>query len=272
MRSILCLMNSRRAEWGALGILFAGVAAIVYFLNMAPSIETVRFPEITRAMKETPWVHASAYGYGRSMTGLTEFWISFREDIFSGRTPDGRVSFCRLEELQTVQYDPDSKTIALWPLEEQERSSSILLPLLAVRNMQQMLTDNGGKTAVYIDRYHGREVLVQQTSLSTRCQRLKRYVMKLYIDPQSSLLQAVQVVARDAAGAIVTAGHIAFDYPQSGPQDIYALGIPRETRIVNHMPADDWRTLRDRYRKVPGDATKEYTAVDAHQDSTLGTL
>ncbi len=206
------------------------------------------------------------------MTDLTEFWIGFKEDMSSGRMPDGQVSFCSLEELQTAEYDPNSKTITLWPMEERESSRRMLSPLLVVRNMQQMLTDNGGKTTVYIERYHGREVRVQQTSLSTRCQRIKRYVMKLYIDPQSSLLQAVQVVARDAAGAVVIAGHIAFDYPQSGPQDIYDLGVPPEARIVNNMPADDWRTVRERYRKILGEATKEYAAVPAYQDSDVGDI
>ena len=90
---------------------------------------------------------------------------------------------------------------------------------------------------MHIVRYHGREVRVQQTSLSTRGQRIKRYVMKLYIDPQSRLLQAVQVVAHGAAGDIVRAGLITFDYPQNGPQDIYDLGVLPEARVVNNMSA-----------------------------------
>ncbi len=262
-------MNNRTVKWGALGALLAGVAVGVYPLH-AVSIETVQFREILRAMKEAPWVHASIYGYGRSMTGLTEFWIGFKEDIFSGRAPDGKVSFCSLEELQTAEYDPNGKTIALWHMEEQKSSPRMLSPLLVVGDMQQRLTEHGGKTAVHIVRYHGREVRVQQTSLSTRGQRIKRYVMKLYIDPQSKLLRAVQVVARDAAGAIVTAGHIAFDYPQTGPQDIYDLDVPLEARIVNNMPADDWRTVREWYRKIRAETTREYIAVVVHQDSNLG--
>ncbi len=259
MRSLLCPMNRRTVESGALGALFAGVAATVYFLNAA-SMGTVELPEITRAMKETPWVHASVHGYGRSMTGFTEFWIGFKEDKFGGRTPDGKVSFCSLEELQTAEYDPNSQTITLCHMEEQESSLDMLSPLLVVGNMQQVLTDHGGKTAVHLARHRGREVRVQQTSLSTRGHRIKHYVMELYIDPQSKLLQAVQVVARDTTGAIVTAGHIAFDYPQSGPQNIYGLGVPLEAQIVNNMPADDRRTAPERHRKVRAEPTKSSDA------------
>ncbi len=258
MRSLQRLMNSRTAKWGALGTLLAGVAAVLYVLNVV-SIETVRFPEITRTMKETPWVHGSAYGCARRMTGLTEFWISFKEGIISDRAPDGKLSFCSLEELHTAEYDPNSKTIVLGHMEERESSPCMLSPLRVVENLQQMLADSGGKTAVHIVRYHGRDIQVQHTALSTRGQRIRCYEMKLFIDRRSRLLQAVQVATRDAAGAIVTAGHIAFDYPRSGPQDIYAVGVPLEARIVNNISADDWPTVREPYRRIRAEATKGYS-------------
>ena len=133
---------------------------------------------------------------------MTEFWIGFKEDIFCGRTPDGKVSFHSLEELQTAESDPNGKVITLCLMEEQEFSLGMLSPLLVVGNLQQVLTNHGGKTTVHIVRHHGREVRVQRTSLSTRGHRIKHYVMELHIDPQSKLLQTAQVVARDAGGAL----------------------------------------------------------------------
>jgi hypothetical protein len=257
MRSPWHLVNRRTVEWGALGALVTGVAATLYFLNAAP-IETVRFPEITRAMKETPWVHASVYGYGLSIPAFREFWIGFDSKVYAGRMPDGKVSFCNLEELHMTEYDPNGRTVARFRVEEQESLSHMLAPLLSLENMQQALTDCGGKTAARMGHFRGREVRVQETSFSTHGPRITRYVMTLYIDPQSKLLQAVQVVARDAAGAIVTAGQIAFDYPQNGPRDIYDLGVPPEARVVSHMPADDWRTVRQWYRRARAEAMKEY--------------
>ena len=60
------------------------------------------------------------------------------------------------------------------------------------------------------------------------------------------------------------AGGITFDYPETGPQDIYDLGVPRDAKIVNNMPASDSLSILERYREIRDDATKEYVAVVAH--------
>ncbi len=36
-----------------------------------------------------------------------------------------------------------------------------------------------------------------------------------------------------------------FDYPESGPADIYALGVPRAARVVDRVPSDDIQRILD---------------------------
>jgi len=36
---------------------------------------------------------------------------------------------------------------------------------------------------------------------------------------------------------------IRFDYPESGPLDVYALGVPRDVRVVDRIPSGEAQKL-----------------------------
>lgn len=231
-------MNGRVVRGGVVAGLFVAMTA-AYFFNTTRT-QTIRFPEIAEAMGEARWTHASVTGCALSMMAPGELWSGRDEKILARKMSDGQVSFCSLEELQVAEYDPNSKTITYCHVRETESSLRWLSPLLMIGNMQQLLQECRGKTTAHMGRYQGQRVQVQQTSLSTPGKRVRRYVMRLYVDPKSRLLQAAEVTAYDARGGVVTAGQIVFEYPSTGPRDIYDLGIPLETRIVNDIPADDY--------------------------------
>ncbi|MCK4628998.1 MAG: hypothetical protein KAT56_08335, partial [Sedimentisphaerales bacterium] len=117
-------------------------------------------------------------------------------------------------------------------------------------------------------KYMGKEVQIQETSLSPPVgqdsagqDNVVSCFVRLYIEPESKLLYAIESKATDANGNTVIDGEMTFDYPQTGPADIYDLGVPRDTRIIDKLPKKDYQAIWDKYRQHRTNATKRYIAV-----------
>jgi hypothetical protein len=257
------LMESRVTKLAAAGVVLAAAITGIHHLN-GTVVKAVEFSEITRAMAEVPWMHASAVGYGRSVTGLTEFWIGFDARVGGGRMPDGKVSFCRLREHERTEYDPNSNAITLSYVKEEEFSPQMSSPVLMLESMHKLLKDQGAEIVVKMGDYQGRKVQVQEITLSKPGEGIDRYAATLYVDPQSKLLQAIESAALDANGVAVMTAGIALDYPQAGPQSIYDLGVPRDARIIDNMPPREFRAIWEQYEQVRAEATDRYVAVITH--------
>lgn len=64
----------------------------------------------------------------------------------------------------------------------------------------------------------------------------------LRVDPETRLPVYLFVTSPDDASQ---SHKWEFDYPEEGPTDIYALGVPRETKIDDRMPSDEAQRLFD---------------------------
>jgi len=67
-------------------------------------------------------------------------------------------------------------------------------------------------------------------------------------------------------------GETIFDYPQTGPVDIYDLGVSRDAEIISKLPKEDYLRIWDNYRQKRAEAIMEYIAVITHIDQSLGNV
>ena len=89
--------------------------------------------------------------------------------------------------------------------------------------------------------------------------------MMIAVDPAERRVASIEM------GGMVGAGHMVFNYPGTGPEDIYALGAPKEASVVEGSLAKV-RALADRIAAARKAFAPQYFAilrsVTASQDST----
>ncbi len=230
-------MESRMTKLTAAVLLIAAVIMGVHYFN-GTVVQAVEFSEITKAMEQVPWMHMTSSGFQNGVSGPGEQWIGFESRIHAGKDSDGTVTFASEKDHQRFIYDPKTTTITVLYMEA--FPLSVTSPATLLESMHKVLEQEGAKTVATIGSYEGRQVQIQDISLSNAGGRGESQTLRLYIDPDSKRLYAAEVKGVDAAGRVIMAGDVIFDYPPSGPRSIYDLGVPRDARIVDKTPAPDF--------------------------------
>jgi hypothetical protein len=259
------IVENRMTKLAAAIIVVAAIVLGVRSLDGTP-VKAVEFSEIAKAMEEVPWMHASSSGFERGLTGVADQWIGFQSKIQAGRWADGKASFWNLREHRRAEYDPSSNTITLTYIKDNEYPLNLASPAMLLESMHKMLKDQGAEIVARMGEFQGRRVQVQEISLRNVGPNKESHTVTFYVDPRNNRLYAAQVSGVDAEGHVVIAGGITFDYPETGPQDIYDLGVPRNAQIVDQTPPDEFQAVWERYRRIRAEATKEYLAIITHAE------
>jgi hypothetical protein len=257
------LMESRITKLTAAGLVIAAAILGVHDFNGA-SVKAVEFSEITKAMSEVQWMHMTASGFPNEIS-VGEQWIGFEARIHAGKESDGTVTFASEKDHKRFIYHPNTTTITISYMEA--FPLDVTSPTTLVESMYKMLKDEGAKVVAKMGEYKGRRAQVQTFALQTRSpDGIQTKEFTLYIDLDSKLLYGAELSGADTTGKVTLAGEITFDYPETGPQSIYDLGVPRGARIVDETPTPDVSAVLDEYRRCQTEATREYIAVIAHQE------
>ncbi|MEN6334177.1 MAG: hypothetical protein ABFE01_07930 [Phycisphaerales bacterium] len=258
-------MDSRTTKLTAAILVLAAVVLGARYFN-GTTVKAVEFSEIVEAMNKIPWMHGSAASKGSNAPGAIELWIGFDTQVQGYKMPYGRVSFYRLKEHEKAEYDPGSNTITFSPAQESDLPAQLTSPMQMLESMHRMLKDQGAEVKVRMGDYQGRRVQVQEISLTMADKGMNRYALKLYVDPQSKLLCGGEATASGADGVVISTAEISYDYPQTGPGDIYDLGVPRDAKVVNDALANEFQALWKQYREVRAEAANQYIAIITHAD------
>ena len=261
--------RSRATQLTAAGLVLAAAIIGVSHFN-GTTVKAVEFAEITQAMAEVPWMHMASSGLPDDVS-MGEQWIGFKSGIQAHKDPDGQVSFASENDHKRFEYNPRTGTITVsyvetFPLD-------VNSPAALVEGMHKALVDQGAEVVVKAGRYKGRRAQVQEFRLqASGPDGAQTRELTLYIDPDSKVLYGAELSGTDASGKITMAGEATFDYPRTGPQSIYDLGVPRDAKIVSNMPGLNVHSARERYRQVWGETSKEYGVMErywqAHDEAT----
>ena len=258
------IMKSRTTKLvTAAGIVAAILISVSHFNETV--VKAVEFEEITQAMQHVPWMHMTKAGFERGANATGEEWIGFESKIHAGKSTTGYALFASEIDHKNFEYDPNSHTITVSYLEA--FPIDVTSPAMLLTSMHKMLEQQGAQTVVKMGTYQGRRVQVQDITLSDVGGRGESQALTLYVDPDSKLLYGAEVKGVDATGKTVMAGTITFDYPPSGPQSIYDLGVPRDAQIGGNGPQTGLRSVLDQYERNRVEATREYIAVIANHET-----
>ncbi len=244
---------------------FAAAAMIILVLFIGVnqfggsiSLTTISFADISKAMENETWIYAKSSS-PEGIT-LTEMWIGFKSKIRAFKSIDGRVSFTGLNEHRNYTYDPNSHSITIVYNYANDFDWSNSSPIAMIENEYLELINRGVKIITSQAEYEGKQVQLQEAKL---LQSNINHLISWYIQPGTKLLLAKRQESISSSGEKRVRETI-YDYPQSGPLDIYALGVPRDTKILYALPGAAYIAIWDSYRQKSAEATSEYIAVITH--------
>lgn len=231
------IMKSRMTKLATAAVIFIVILIGVNQFGGSIDIATIAFADISEAMKNMPWMHSVSRGFDNRRKGVVELWIGFDTKINAVKEPDGKAIFWNANENRKYEYDPQNNTITI------DYADNVLFPMsspiLFLESMQKMFKEAGAKIITKSGEYRGQKVQIQEISLSSVSPGNGDNLIRLFIEPKSKLLFAAQVKSADSNGNTVVDGETTFHYPQTGPADIYDLGVPRDAKIIRNLSKED---------------------------------
>ena len=225
---------TKRAWFAGAGA--AAVVLIALLFSLQPS--SIAWSQVAEAVRALPWVHIKAVGgEGRSQ----ETWLSFSRNIFAMRY-GGTV---RYDDLGSgVRYDYDPRQRKLYRLsvsdhraDELDRAEGLFRTIF--RGEAVRPEDFGGgrivKSRQRTVTEEGRRWIVYELEIGDPNDEDPSHTSSLVIrvDPQKKL-PALMTCTRGKEKEQAT-----FDYPDKGPADVYALGVPRDVTAEDRTPPPD---------------------------------
>ncbi|MHC5541426.1 hypothetical protein ACYOEI_24665, partial [Singulisphaera rosea] len=227
--------------------------------------------EVAGAMLAQPWVHSRSID---SDQRVSEFWYSPSRDISATRGP-GSIEFDDFRVEVYHSYNPEEGVVYRGPIvwrsqanrfDSMAESLKVLLrgenpPDKPLANLRFLGPGRGAMKV--LDQRVEKVVEPAHTwldyHLTVKYPDMDQPLGMLFrVDAATKLPQLSRIEQRrDGKSSSL---ETRYDYPETGPVDLYALGVPKTAKLVDRVPAGDldrvWKTLQagrermDNYRTV----------------------
>ena len=233
------IMKSRITKLAVAAAIIIGAYVI---LNLSGgSIENVTFAQITENMRQMPWLHGVAevkQAAGTEMIDIRyEAWLSFERQIAVVKDSNGKVMFQDNLEHISQAYDPNTETITIPPHDKRLNWNKNLSSVGDIPGaIIKVFEEAGEKVIRETGKYKGKDVLIFRTSalLAVTGQINDDMDMKveMAVDAERHVVVFITQKAFDKDAKLTEEVNIHFDYPETGPESIYDVGVPASTKIV----------------------------------------
>jgi hypothetical protein len=259
-----------RSAWRSRGLWLTGAAAAIVIWAifwLAPSGTT--WAQVAEKLKGQPWIHSKTpvvkdYWH--------EFWYSPGRDVYAWRDP----SLMKFEDARlrvSYRYDLKDKTLVRLPQSERDRSQMDALRGTFMALMQNELPkDSPFPESEVVDKQRRRVKEggqtwdeFEMTLKSIRTKEVARAVFR--VDPETKLPVTLRLTPSERVEKQPESFVLSFDYPQTGPVDIYDLGVPRDAKIDDRVPTEDLERILAANR-MGREKFDNYMAVVWQQPST----
>jgi hypothetical protein len=232
------IFNSRRFAVAASFVAAAFCIGIVLF--MALSRPQVSWAQVAQAVQEQKWIRGTV----EDKNGKRTVWVSPKNKTWAFEFDSVKI-FCDQNEKAKYEYSVREKTITKLPL-----GNEVIEKVLPVNALSQ------SKQAIEPWLFGTEKVISQKRQIVTEkgktwiefemvMFRGSRRHATLRVDPKTKLLVRILFSSKDKTE--VSTWH--FDYPQSGPEDIYALNVAKSAKVVDLIPDPKTQKLLETLRQ-----------------------
>ncbi len=196
----------------------------LWWLSTGPDMANSAYAELLQAVDNTKaaeWLH-----YKVSISGQeAEAWMSFQPFRAFSRFA-GRVASLDSVAGRQYEYDPSTRTLTVyhWKHAMLEQSQDFFT---AMTGGLEEHKPEGSKVSKDTELVNGKSYMVY--TVEYKGSRI-RYI----VDPSIQRLVRFEVSPINASSGDSQSVIANVDYPESGPADVYALGVPRDAKIVDN--------------------------------------
>jgi len=238
-QSIITIVSSPIAKPAAAAAVIIAVLIAIHQFGGSVDLTTQALAEIKQAMQKMPWMHATVKNYHNGNESINQHWWHFASRIAFEMSSDG---YIRCWDYGTGQkqyfYSPSEKTVTIDKLKKDAFYDSNC-PYSFIDSFVQYMTEKGASIVQYLDKFNGLDVQIYEMEKLGQGETMgiapkaakTRY--RITVDVKTKLMVAARSEYLDKDDQIITYTKINFDYPQTGPEDIYDLGVPRATKIID---------------------------------------
>lgn len=198
--------------------------------------------QVAKTVRSKPWVRftfqtpkGTAVPNGHPAPETRETWVSVEHKVAAGRMGQA-AHFIDLARQVCYDYDPRTKSLSLWQTRDQDVDIGFLdtlLGLIAGGDDELKLSRTPikivGRTRSEVQDGNRRWI-----EFKFDCRNPPReFLMIVRVDPETQLPVQLRTTERLSPNNPAVEQTVVIDYPETGPSDIYALGVPRNAPIVD---------------------------------------
>ena len=206
------------------------------------------FDQVRVATQKMPWLHAVATEQRGGQVQTDQYWYDFAgEKAFLLKDDGVVVAWDYGAGRQQFTYSPRVKALAITELSRPglygaESAYNLVdaFATFAAQNEVRRWDDEREGESV-----RSYEIEQAEPGISIDGRSVARLRMKIMADPQTGRIVAADIEHRSGTGLALAREAWVVNYPPSGPQSVYDLGVPRSVRVVDR---------RSGYISTPGDA------------------
>jgi hypothetical protein len=236
------------------------LAASIVVSRFAPSMDgaTAAYAKVTQAVRNAPWMRIRYTGYRLDPAGNRippegaldyEVWYSFKAQVVIWKYHGGSIIYNDFAKQETYTYNPTSHRIILTALGNYRLPFTSNSPQSWLEGtIRMMTTPLGGTVTRRTGQYQGQEAeLFEIASAPERGATTLR--AQIFVDRTTFLpIGEERTFINTNTGTLQQVETGTFEYPEHGPADIYAVGLPRDIPTINSLPLPAWSEVHLAYQ------------------------
>ena len=219
---------------------------------------TAAFAQMKEAMQKMPWMHAISREYYKGTERINQHWQHFPSKKLFEITSDGSISHHDYGTGKKMYFYATEGTLTISDLKKGGFYGSGSPHNLIDAFVQYMVEENAS-IVQHPGKFNDLDVKVYEIEKirpddgmsigSTVVAKIKYYLMA---DTKTKLMVAATVEYLDKSNNVISYTKTEVDYPETGPEDIYALGVPHTAKIIDKtLVAIDIKLPRPMFHGTP---------------------
>ena len=228
------IMKSRITKLAAAAVIIIA-AYVVLNLSSGPiDVASVTFAQITENMEQMPWMHIvgdQKLAAGAEMVDIRyEVWFCIERQLMVLKISNGKVMFQDDLEHICQAYDPNTETITILSDKGLNWNKNLSSVGDVPGAMIKLYEEAGEKVVRETGKYKGKDVLIFR--MSAFLGDMDMWV-EMTVDAERQVVVFINQKAFDKDGKLTEEVNAHLDYPETGPETIYDVGVPRSAKIVS---------------------------------------
>lgn len=257
------IMTSKITRLATAAVVIVGVVLGTMLLDKTVS-PVYALEQSVKAMEKTTWMHM-VINMKRDKELSGERWYSIVHKIDASKKLDGSAEIAYIENGEKYKYDSSTKTISMLPVDINNHfmSRSNTYSEMVTGTIEDHRECEGAEIKITSEVRNGQKVKVIESKVprgdpvGSGGTEIWRFV----IDEETNLPIRCELEGYDEKGVFVEVAGMSFDYPDSGPMDIYQLGVPKTAKVIDKRLSMSVRSIIKKYQNARENDISRYTAL-----------